>query len=266
MRKLLRLYARLVKMAWIHALEYRAQALLWILSSLFPLVMLAVWLAVIDEAGPLTGWTRGDFIAYYVAAAVVNQLTFAWTIWEWDDDIRTGDLSTKLLKPIDPLHHYVSEQLGWKLFMLVTIVPLVALVAWLSPALNFNLTPARAALAALGAGAGLALNIVMASAFGMIAFWSTQSANVFSLWWGVGQFTSGWIAPLAMFPPAVRQVAYWLPFRSLLGFTTEIIVGRLSPAETAFGFAVTGGWILLFLVIYRALWRLGLRRYEAVGA
>jgi ABC-2 type transport system permease protein len=266
MPKLLRLYVRLVRMAWIHALEYRAQAVLWVVSSLFPLVMLAVWLAVVAEAGPLTGWTRDDFIAYYVGAAVVNQLTFAWTIWEWDDDIRTGELSTKLLKPIDPLHHYVSEQLGWKLFMLTTVVPLVALAAWLSPALNFNLTPVGVLLAALAIGAGLALNIVMASAFGMIAFWSTQSANVYSLWWGMGQFLSGWIAPLTLFPPAVRQVAYWLPFRSLLGFPTEALIGRLSPAETAFGLAVTLGWILFFLLVYRGLWRLGLRRYEAVGA
>ncbi len=266
MRKLLRLYARLVRMAWIYALEYRAQALLWIVSGVFPLVMLAVWLAVVAEAGPLTGWTRDDFIAYYVGAAVVNQLTFAWTIWEWDDDIRTGELSTKLLKPIDPLHHYISEQLGWKLFMLTTVVPLVALAAWLSPALNFNLTPARVLVTAVGIAAGLVLNIAMASAFGMIAFWSTQSANVYSLWWGVGQFLSGWIAPLAMFPPAVRQIAYWLPFRSLLGFPTEVLVGRLSPGETAFGLAVTLGWIVFFLLLYRGLWRLGLRRYEAVGA
>ncbi len=100
MRRLMRIYRVLIQTAWATALEYRAQVLLWILSSIFPLVMMVVWLAVVDEAGPLTGWGRADFISYYVGAALVYQFTFVWTVWQWDDDIRTGDLSPKLLKPL----------------------------------------------------------------------------------------------------------------------------------------------------------------------
>ena len=86
------------------------------------------------------------------------------------------------------------------------------------------------------------------------------------LWIGIGQFLAGWIAPLALFPAWFRQFASWLPFRSTLGFPVEILTGQLSWPEIRFGFLVTLGWILLFLAIYRLLWRMGLRRYEAVGA
>jgi ABC-2 type transport system permease protein len=51
-----------------------------------------------------------------------------------------------------------------------------------------------------------------------------------------------------------------------LGFPVEILTGQLSWVEIRFGFLVTLGWIVFFLAIYRALWRVGLRRYEAVGA
>ncbi len=266
MLSLARAYRALVHAAWARAIEYRAQAILWLISGIFPLVMMAVWLAVVDEAGPLTGWGASDFVSYYVGAALVYQLTSAWVLWDWDDDIRLGTLSLKLLKPLDPMHHFVSDMAGWKLFSIAVFLPLVAVVAWLTPSIYFPLTPVRVALFVLACLGGLAVSLGMATAFAMISFWSTQSENLYSLFYGVGQFLSGWIAPLALFPAGVRQIADWLPFRSTLSFPLEILLGRASPPEIAFGFAVTLAWIAVFLAIYRVLWRLGLRRYEAVGA
>lgn len=266
MRRLMRIYRVLIQTAWATALEYRAQVLLWILSSIFPLVMMVVWLAVVDEAGPLTGWGRADFISYYVGAALVYHFTFVWTVWQWDEDIRTGDLSPKLLKPLDPFHYLFTEQLGWKVFILLFVAPLVMVIAWASPAIHYPITFAQAAACGLSVAAGFMLSMLMTSAFGVLAFWSTQVSNLYQLWVGVGSFLSGWIAPLALFPTGIRQVAYFLPFRSTLGFPVEILMDRLTWPEIGFGFAVTFGWCVVFLVIYRIGWRAGLKRYEAVGA
>lgn len=264
--ELRRAYGALLRAAWIRALEYRAQVLLWVLTSVFPLVMMVVWLAIVEEAGPVTGWGEADFFSYYVAAALVNQITFSWTIWQWNDEIRTGNLSMKLLKPLDPVHHYWSEQIGMKVFVLLVLGPVLVIVAWLSPLINYPFTVERFLAFAISLVAGFALSALMTSAFGMLAFWSTQSNNLFNLWWGAGSFLSGWIAPLALFPPVLRQIAFWLPFRSTLSFPIEIVTGRLTWAETAVGFAVTFAWIAFFWASYRWLWRLGLRKYEAVGA
>jgi len=266
MRRLMRVYKALLQTAWATAVEYRAQAFLWILSSIFPLVMMVVWLAIVDEAGPLAGWGRADFISYYVGAAVVYQFTFVWSTWQWDEDIRTGNLSVKLLKPLDPFHYLFSEQIGWKVFTLLFIVPVVMVIAWLSPAIQYPLSLGRAAAFALSVIAALVLAMLMSCTFGVLAFWSTQVSNLYQLWIGVGSFLSGWIAPLALFPASIRQVAYLLPFRSTLGLPMEILMGRLAWPEIGFGFAVTCGWCVVFLVLYRILWRAGLKRYEAVGA
>jgi ABC-2 type transport system permease protein len=266
MGNLLRAYRALLRVAWETALEYRAQAFLWILSGVFPLVMMVVWLALVDEAGPVSGWGRADFLSYYIAATVVYQMTFSWSIWRWDEDIRTGGLSAKLLKPLDPVHHRLSEQIGWKLFFLFFIVPIVAAIALLSAEIDYPLSPGRLAAFVLAVAAGFALSNAMSTAFAMIAFWSTLSGNVYGLWIGVGQFLAGWIAPLALFPAWFRQVAAFLPFRTTLGFPVEILTGQLGGGEIAFGFAVSASWILFFTAAYRILWRRGLRRYEAVGA
>jgi ABC-2 type transport system permease protein len=266
MRDYIRIYRALLRVSWEMALEYRAQALLWILSGVFPLVMMVVWLALVDEAGPISGWDRSDFLAYYIAAAVVFELATAWTIFDWDEDIRNGTLSVKLLKPLDPGHHLLSREMGWKIFILLFIVPPVAILVLVSPVIEYPVDPGMLAAFSASVIAGYLLSFFMSSAFAMISFWSTLSGNVYGLWIGIGQFLAGWIAPLALFPAWFRQFASWLPFRSTLGFPVEILTGQLSWPEIGFGFLVTFGWILLFLTIYRTLWHLGLRRYEAVGA
>jgi ABC-2 type transport system permease protein len=164
------------------------------------------------------------------------------------------------------LHHYLSDMLGWKLLLVVLVVPVFVVVAWLSPSIEYGLTPVRALLFILAVVGGLAVGTFMSTAFAMIAFWSTQSGNLYGLFYGVGQFLSGWIAPLALFPATFQQVAHWLPFWGLIGFPVEVLLGRLSPAETVLGFGVTLAWTIFFALAYRWLWHRGLRRYEAVGA
>jgi ABC-2 type transport system permease protein len=228
--------------------------------------MMVVWLAVVEEVGPAAGWDKSDFISYYLAAVVVDYLTSAWVTWDWDEDIRTGNLSVKLLKPLEPIHHYSTNALGWKLFILVVMLPPLVLLTWFSPSVHYAADVGQWLAAVLAIAAGFLLNLFMNSAFGVIAFWTTQATNLFSLWNGVGQFLSGFIAPLALFPELFRRIAFLLPFRSTLSFPLEIMTGRLTWPEIGFGFAVTLAWTLLFYFLYRLLYRLGLQRYEAVGA
>ena len=42
MPRLLRIYGALMRASWTKALEYRAQVVLWVISGIFPLVMMAV--------------------------------------------------------------------------------------------------------------------------------------------------------------------------------------------------------------------------------
>ena len=160
----------------------------------------------------------------------------------------------------------LTDQMGWKLFTLLIFGPLITLAAWLSPLVNYPLTPGRALAFVLSVVLGFAVQHALSMAFGMLSFWSTQVRNLYQLVIGVGQFLSGFIAPLALFPEPMRRVAALLPFRSFLGFPLELMMGRLTPKETVFGFAVGGTWLILLAVIYRWLWYRGLRRYEAVGA
>jgi ABC-2 type transport system permease protein len=246
-------------------LAYRARLTIWILSSLFPLLLMAVWLAVVDEVGPAAGWGRTDFVSYYAAAALLYHTTQSFLVWTWDDDLRSGNLSYKLLKPIDPFHQYLTQEIGFRAVVVAVLVPILVILTVVIPDLTYRISPFEWALVVVAAASGFFLNVMMSLAFCTIGFRTTQAANVYSLWWGAGAFLSGWIAPLALMPAPVAAAGQLLPFRSSMGFPLEILLDRLRPVEIAFGFTITLAWIVVFALLYRLGWRSGIKRFQAVG-
>ncbi|HEY9807156.1 MAG TPA: ABC-2 family transporter protein, partial [Candidatus Obscuribacterales bacterium] len=67
-----------------------------------------------------------------------------------------------------------------------------------------------------------------------------------------------------MFPPAVRNFVLWTPFPYMVHFPASLLVGL--PVNFGQGCLVMAGWGLLFWVLNRWLWRLGLKQYSGMGA
>lgn len=258
-------YRGMVRGALANALAYRGRVAIWVLTSLFPLIMMAVWLNVVAEQGPAAGWDRRDFVSYYVAGALVFQVTSSYLVWVWDEDLRSGSMSFKLLKPVGVFHQFLSQELGVRLVTLGFLLPIVVVAALTLDDVRYPVGAAGLALAALAVLLGFLLSCTMAMSFALIGFWSTQSGNLYSLWWGAGAFLSGWIAPLDVLPAGLRSAAMVLPFRSTIGFPIELLLGRLDADEVVVGFAVTLAWLSAFATVFVLGWRAALRQYQAVG-
>lgn len=247
------------------AVTYRGRMVLWVVSGFFPLLLMAVWLTVSAQSGPPAGWTTGDFVTYYAAAAVIWFTSGQHVVWEWDQDVRSGDLSAKLLRPVHPFWQYAASDLGHRLVITFGLVPLLAVAALLVPGLDYDLGPLEVVLVVLAVVLAWVLSVVMASTVALLGFWSTQTTNIWMLVWGLGSFASGWVAPLELMPGWLRGVAVVLPFRSTLGFPAELVAGRLDGAEVAVGFVVGVAWTLALALVYVAGWRRGVCRYQAVA-
>lgn len=265
MPDLLVAYRGLLRVGVATALAYRVRLGVSILTSLFPLVLMAVWLTLVDEVGPAQDWGREDFASYYVAAALLFHLTNSYVTWLWDADLRSGDLNYKLLKPVAPAHTYLTLELGLRVVTLAAMVPFLAVVTLTVDAVRYTASPVRLLGVLAAVALGYLLSCAMASCFAMLGFWSTQAGNVYALWWGAGAFLSGFISPLSLFPGWLQAAAQVLPFRNAVGFPIELLLGRLDGGAALFGFAVGAAWLAAFALAYRALWRRGLRHYQAVG-
>lgn len=262
----IKVYPALLRAYWARALEYRGQIIIWILSSVLPLVMLLVWLTIAEEqGGTVSGYDQNDFISYFLAIVFMRRMVGVWIIWDLDASIRKGELSPQLLRPIDPVHHLFARVLAIRPLNILLMGPPFLAASWaFSAQYDLSFTSLFFVVAAI-LGATLA-EFFAQMIIGAMSFWITQSLSVAEAWFFIRMMFSGYVVPLDMFPTAVTNTLFYLPFRYMLSFPTEIFLGRLETAEIGQGFAVQLAWVITFYLTYSFLWQRGLKQYSAVGA
>lgn len=268
----LNVYRANLKMAIAMMLQYRFGILIWaIWGFVGPLISLAVWSAATAARGePVTsasGESFGsrDFAAYFLTFMIVGHLTMSWDAFEFAWRVRDGNLSPRLLKPLHPIHTDVSFNIAFKLATSVMILP-----AWILLFVLLRPTP-PASLASFLLGipaillAGL-LRYIWQYSLALAAFWTTRVEAINQLYFTLDAFLAGRIAPLVLLPGWLGLAAAYSPFRSMGSFPVELLLGRITPAQAVSGFGMQLLWLGVGLVVFRALWRAGIRQYSAVGA
>src|SRR5262245_17324334 len=172
--RLARQFVAEYRAAWHLAIEYRLAIFIWMLSMVLPLVMLAAWLSI-AEGGPIGRFGRTDFIAYYVAAILVRNLTGVWIIWTMDAQIRGGELSFRLLKPMNAIVRYIAESLSAKPLRLCIMLPIIAGVQFVMPAVHFAVSPMMLSFFAVAVLGTWAMLFFIQYINGLLAFWITQA-------------------------------------------------------------------------------------------
>ena len=110
-RDALRAAPTMLKIGLAETVAYRAEFVVWMLTTTLPLIMLGLWTSVAREA-PFAQFGQREFVAYYVAALVVRNLTGSWVVWQMSDEVRRGMLSFRLLRPVHPFFAYAATHLS----------------------------------------------------------------------------------------------------------------------------------------------------------
>ena len=263
MRRALKAYPALLRVGLAAAVAYRAEFLIWMFSTNMPLVMLAIWAAV-ARSGPVAGYSQRGFTAYYIVTLLVRLLTGSWVVWEMTMEIRSGTLALRLLRPLHPLLAYSAENLAAIPMRGVIALPIMAVLLWLGRA-ELTADWALWALLPLALFGAWLLTFLVMSIIGTLGLFFESATSLFEAWLGVAAILSGYLIPLDLFPPAVQRVALVLPFRFLLSYPVELVLGRLTRAHALGLLLAQLGYVALALVATRLTWRAGLKRYAAYG-
>ncbi len=103
--------------------------------------------------------------------------------------------------------------------------------------------------------------------FCMFCFWIERGSRIEDLFFLPYMYLSGMFAPLEMFDESVRTVAMWTPFPYMMWFPANILIGRGSDIIPYWqGVSIMCIWGAIFFITYRILWRIGLKKYSAMGA
>ncbi len=246
------------------ALAYRTEAILWLLSTTMPLVMIAFFGAVTRD-GPIGGYSSGQVVAYFLATFVVRALTASWISWQINLEIRDGSLGARLLVPVHPLVAYAGESLGampvrvvGALIMAVVMMGVLARGALAQDPVVWALFVVSVALAWL-------LSLFVSVTIGALAFFVDSSAKVMDAWIAGLFVFSGYLIPVDLFPARARAVVAWLPFRYQLGLPVELMVGAHDRTTAAWLVLRQVGFVVLGALATALIWRRGLRRFAAYG-
>ncbi|HEU4407963.1 MAG TPA: ABC-2 family transporter protein [Polyangiaceae bacterium] len=254
----------LVRAGFLEALAYRAEMLIWILSTTMPLVMLALFYALADEA-PFGRFGRDEFVAYYLATLLARQVTSSWAAWEINFEVRQGTLAPRLLRPVHPVWVYATQNLAALPLRLVLALPVGALALyWAAPGRTPH-TPGAVAIALATLLGGWLITFFINIAIGSLSFTFDSTTKMLDAYFIVFVVFSGYLMPIELFPAWLRRVADALPFRYQIGLPVEALTGAQAPAALARMVAAQWAYVVALGALALTLWHRGVRRFAAFG-
>jgi ABC-2 type transport system permease protein len=261
------IYRAQFRVAFAIQLQYRVSLVIWLIGMVLePVMYLVVWSTVARaQGGAVGGFDVRDFAAYFITTMLVNHWTFTWIMHDFEYMVRMGQLSPQLLRPLHPLHFHMADNITYKLLTSTVMLPVAAILAL---AFQPRWAPEPWAVLAFVPAFLLSFGVrfLLGCTLALAAFWTTRVFAINEMYFVASLFLSGQMAPLALLPGAAQVVASVLPFRWVVGFPVELILGRVEPEQALFGLGVELCWLIVSYVALNALWGAGVRRYSAVGA
>lgn len=263
-RGTLRALPTLFKVGVSEAVAYRAEMFVWVLSTTMPFISMALWTAV-ARYQPVQGYDAPGFVRYFLATFAVRQLTGAYAAWQINYEVKQGTLAMRLLRPISPLWSYMTENLGTFPMRLLLVLPLVVFsVVEMGPDGVPN-TGWGWPLLLLALVGGWLITFLANVLIGALSLFMESSNRLMDVWFSLFLVCSGYLYPVKLFPPGLRAVLDWLPFRYQIGLPVEVMTNGHGLGETLGLLAHQWLWVALLLALAVGVWKQGLKRFAAYG-
>ena len=264
----LRALPTLMRVGFAEAIAYRAEMLVWVLSTTMPLIMLMVWTAV-AEASPVQGvsvsWSSPRLVAYFLSVFVVRQMTSSWAAWEINWEVRQGVLSMRLLRPLHPLVSYMTSNIAYFPQRFVVTAPVVVVIALTKASDFITHDVALWGVLALSLVGAWLITFFANAAIGTLSLYFESSLRLMEIYLVLFFVMSGYLFPLDLFPGWLRVLTQWLPFRYQIGLPVEIITGALTLPQALELLARQWAWAVVMVGGAFLLWNRGVKRYQAYG-
>lgn len=260
-------YLSVLRQSFFGNLVYFTNALSWALIAVMELLVpIAIWTSATPIGSTFGGFTRSQLLAYYGLMTLIGNVTFWWVNFAIEEDIRTGDLSNILTKPLSYIKYIIVNNLGDKLIAILIRLPIfIFVVLFFSNEIFSNITVSTALLTIVATILGSMIYMFISVCFGLISFWVTSSRGFISIYFVSVYLFSGQLAPISFYPDWFREIANLLPYRFTLSFPIEIMLGKIDTYQLHAGFVSGATWVILLGLITYYLWRKGARLYQAYG-
>jgi ABC-2 type transport system permease protein len=266
----LRKYAKILRVSLTERLAYRADFIISTFLRFLPmLTTILLWQAVYAGTAnqELAGFRLSEMISYLLLVHISRMFSsmpgLAGGIAR---DIRDGQLKKYLLQPIDMLAYLVTYRMAHKVaYIAMSALPyaILFLLCWqyLPPCPDWgNLAGYLASLLL-----GFVIGFYFEAMIGMVGFWFLEVTSFLYVVGTLTFFFSGQMFPFQLLPPFWAGLLEAMPFKYLAYFPAMIFLGKVGDEVLLRELLIQLAWAVVFFVLCRWLYRLGLRRYSAFG-
>lgn len=267
----MRKYTHVINIGIQNTLVYRVNFLIRASFGLIPLLAtIHLWRAIYDGAAPdatIAAYTLSQMVSYYLIATVVDALTAVTEDdWQIAADIRDGNISQFILKPIDYLSYRLCLFLSGRLiYTLVAALPVALFIT--AQREHFVLPPDGGTLVVFALSVVLTglLQFLMSFTMALLAFWVLEVSTFIFILFAFEYLAGGHLFPLDILPPVLSQILSFTPFPYQMFFPISIYLGRVTGPQLWLGLAMQACWVGIMFLVAQAVWRRGIHRYSAVG-
>jgi ABC-2 type transport system permease protein len=263
-------HAKIVRISLSERMTYRADFLLGTILRFLPLVTtILLWKSIYDSSGKseLEGFRYREMIAYLLLTHISRMFSsmpgLAGGIAR---DIREGTLKRYLIQPVDMIGYLLAYRVAHKIaYITMSFLPYFGLFVLCRS--YFDGFPD--ALTLLAYAASLVLSFLVGFFFeasvGMVGFWFLEVTSLLYIVMTLNFFISGHMLPLDLLPKPWSTILKALPFQYMAYFPAVVFLRKVSGWELASHLLLELAWVIIFAILCRGLYRLGLKRYSAYG-
>lgn len=242
--------------------SYRWNIILgFILIFIRLLVTLPIWNQVLGNE-TIVNYNRSSMSTYLILAAfIATPFSFS-HVNIVSLHIKTGELSTFLLKPIN----YLTYNFIWLVAQrLVYFIPISIFAVILSILFNIDLDISIS----LEGIILLVLNFVLLYFFGIFlsifGFWLIETWPLNLLFSSLTLVFGGLAFPLDLLPNAIKEVIKLTPFPFFGYYNVKAIQGSILKINYFELYFISFSYILLTYFLCKIFWVLGRKKYESIG-
>jgi ABC-2 type transport system permease protein len=224
----------------------------------------SLWGVVFKQEGAslIEGFSLREMLWYllFTESIVLSQKNVSLVI---EEEVQSGDLATRLTRPVSYVFFHFAQFLGESLFSFIVILSVggffLSLLAGPISVEPLSLIPLFIIFLTTQF-----LHFLYFFMIGILSFWVEEITGPFFIFDKLKWILGGFFMPLEVFPESVKRIALALPFKDMLYF----------PAKLGVQFAANDFWSLLerqliwgilFLIVAFSLLKIGERRVSLNG-
>ena len=263
-------YLKIFRASLVERMAYRGDFLFGTILRFLPMITtILLWQAIYEGSGKTehAGFRYREMIAYLLLINISRMFSsmpgLAGGIAKY---IREGTLKRYMIQPMDMIGYLISYRAAHKVSYIVTSAIPYALLFFVCRGF-FDGFPDALTLAAyfLSLILSFLVGFFFETCVGMIGFWFLEVTSLLYIVMTLNFFLSGHMFPLDLLPAPWASILKALPFQYLAYFPAVVFLGKVKGAELVMHLFLEFAWAMIFMLLARGLYRLGLRHYSAYG-